>query len=374
MFGRELDGRERLLATVAVACLLVLAGCSGAGSGGGADGAPATGGAPDGGADGAPADGAAGDGGGDGDGGTAEQRAASRYADGKRIVVREAEMAVRVKDYDARLAELRATAREHGGYLGDRSQTAEGGWAKGTVVVRVPAENFSAARDAIAGFGYLEHEQVDALDFSAEYSDRARRLENLRSDERQLERLLNETDNASRAEDLRAELSAVRDDIRELAATQHDLETRSRLSTIRVTMHEPVAEKPRERHVSSFGLGDAFVAAFAGGMQVVTWLVVFFGYAIPVGFGAFVVGAVGITGVHGWRRVTCWLDDRFGVDPTNVRAGFRAGDDAAWREHGQRTPRGETRPRGSEEQRGDGPESSEGDGSQDSGSENGGGN
>jgi hypothetical protein len=370
MFGREPDGRQRLLATAAVACLLVVAGCSGAGGGGGADGPPATGGAPDGGADGAPGDAGAGSGGG-GDDGTAEREAASRYADGRRVVVRKAEMSVRVKDYDARLAELRATAREHGGYLGDRSQTAEGDWAKGTVVVRVPAENFSAARDAIAGFGYLEHEQVDALDFSEEYSDRARRLENLRSDERQLERLLNETDNASRAEDLREELAAVRDDIRELEATQHDLETRSRLSTIRVTMHEPVAEKPRERHVSSFGLGDAFVAAFAGGMQIVKWLVVFFGYAIPVGFGVFVVGAVGITGVHGWRRVTRWLDDRFGVDPTNVRAGFRAGDDAAWREHGQRGRRPESRPRGGEQRRGDGPAGSDGEGSEDGGSENG---
>ena len=275
--------RRVALALVLVA-LVALAGCN-AGLGNSQSGGGDSGGAPDPGA---------GDGGGVG---------SYHGDDGERIVVREADMALRVENFTQSFRSLRAVADRHGGYLGDRSQRSEGEWDTGTVTVRVPAENFSAARDAVADLGRVEDEDVRALDFTGQYRDRQERVRQLERDQQELERLLNRTGNASAAADLRDELQEIRAQLRELRSQQSRLRQRQALSTIRVDMHEPESRKPPQTYETAFGFADAFASAFNGGLTAVKYVIVFFGYAIPVGFAALLLGTFGFGLWNTWLRL-----------------------------------------------------------------------
>jgi len=272
------------LALVLVA-LVALAGCN-AGLGNSQSGGGDSGGAPAVGADG-------------GGGGVG-----SYYGDdGERIVVREADMSLRVENFSQSFRSLRAVADRYGGYLGDRRQRSEGEWDTGTVTVRVPAENFSAARDAVADLGRVENENVRALDFTGQYRDRQERIRQLERDQRELQRLFNRTENASAAANLRDELQEIRAQLRELRSQQSQLRQRQAFSTIRVDMHEPESRRPPQTYETAFGFADAFASAFNGGLTAVKYVIVFFGYAIPVGFAALLLGTFGFGLWSIWLRL-----------------------------------------------------------------------
>lgn len=284
--GNDPSGRTVGL-FVLVTVLVALAGCNGVqmggNSGGGGDAA------------GGGAQLSADDGGGSGGG--------SYYRNGERVVVREADASLRVENFTRSFRRLRAIADRNGGFVGDRRQRSEGDWDTGTVTVRVPAGNFSSARDAVAGLGRLEEENVRALDFTGEYRDRQRRIRQLQRDRAELNRLLNGTENASTASDLREGVQEVRSKLRDLRREQSRLRERQALSTIRVEMHEPESEKPPRTYETAFGFADAFASAFHGGLTAVKYVVVFFGYAVPVGAAALLFGTFGFGLWNVWLRI-----------------------------------------------------------------------
>ncbi|PSP86123.1 DUF4349 domain-containing protein [Halobacteriales archaeon QS_1_68_17] len=276
---------RRTVAVLLVALLAVLAGCSG---GGGQQAAQSGG-------DG----GRSVEGGGGGGGGGV----GSYYTDdGDRVIVRESNMRLEVGNFSRSFRRLRRIAARHGGYVGDRSQDSEGEYDTGRITVRVPAENFSAARDDVAGLGTLENENVEVLDFTAEYENREQRIEQLRADERRLEGLLNRTNDTDRAAELYDQLQEIREQIRELQQQQQTLRSRQTMSTIRVSMHEPESRKPPKNYDTAFGFGDAFLEAFYGGLEAVKWVIVFFGYAIPVGIALVPLGGLVAGLILVWRR------------------------------------------------------------------------
>lgn len=288
----------RALAVVAVVALLVLAGCSGGGGAGAGDGAE-------------------GDGGGSSlSGGDAAGAPSGSYysVDGKRVVVRSADMTVEIDDYESTLDAVRTAANDHGGYVGDRERESRGPWDGGTIVVEVPPENFSAVRERIAELGRVESESVEVQDFSNEYNDTAARLADLRREERNLERRLNRTDDPDRADDIRAELDDVRRRIRNLEEQRQGYERRAAMSTIVVDVHEPSQRKPPANRPDLAGFGDAFADALFSGLIVVEWVLIVLGYGIPTVLGLFGLGVFATVSVAGWRRIRAFLRHRFGID------------------------------------------------------------
>ncbi|WP_225335754.1 DUF4349 domain-containing protein [Halomicrobium urmianum] len=303
-----MDGRRiRLLGTVALIALVALAGCSGASND---VGAPPGGDA--GGADGARPGGGSG-------GGAA---LGSFYAeDGQRVLIREADLRLRVDNFTRTFRRARAVALSHGGYVGERSMNARGDWQAGSLTVRVPAENFSAARDDLTALGHVENEDVSVRDFTQQHRDRESRIEQLEREERELQRLLNETSNVSEARQIRGDLAEIREQIRSLRSDQQSLERREALSTISLDMREPVSERPPENYRSAFGFEDAFLKAFYGGLTAAKYVIVFFGYAIPIGLALLPLGAFGIGLVLGWRRIRAVVERLLARDGAGASIG-----------------------------------------------------
>jgi len=300
---------KRVVLVVLIALLVALAGCNAASPGGDS--------AADGGGAGESARGGAGGGGG----------GVGSYYDssGERVIVREADMSVEVDNFSRAFQRLRTIADRHGGFVGDRSQSSEGDWDQGSITVRVPARNFSAARDAIARLGRVENEDVRAMDFTNEYENRQDRIRQLERDRRELRQLLNQSQNASAATRLRDELEQVRNQLRELRSQQESLRQRQALSTIRVDMHEPESQKPPRNYESAFGFVDAFRDAFYGGSTAVKLVIVFFGYALPIGIALLLLGAFGTVLLLVWRRLRDRLVDVLGRDGESLMGGSGRG-------------------------------------------------
>ena len=273
---------RRRIALLAVVALVVVAGCSGASNQAG--GSDASGG-----------DGAK----------TGQTGGVGSYYDatGDRIVVREARLKLRVENFSQTFRSTRTIAKQYGGYVGDRSQDTRGDWAEGRMAVRVPPENFSDARDDLAALGYVEDESVSVKDFTREYNNREERIADLEKEEAALERLLAQTNETDEANRIRDDLRDIREQIRSLESEQQSIEQRETMSTITVNAHEPVGEQPPRNYRSSFGFDDAFLKAFYGGLTAVKYVVVFFGYAIPVGLALLPLGAFGLGLVAGFRRI-----------------------------------------------------------------------
>lgn len=277
---------RRIVPVVLLAAVLLLAGCSASlpgGTGAGGDGAPQS-------------------------GGEAAQGGGSHYVGQERVVVREADMRIEVQSFDPAFVRTREIAREHGGFVADWNHEIERGWHSGTLVVRVPAENFSDVRDDLTELGELENENVRAKDFTDTYEDLGERLSDLRRDEAALERLLNRTNSTEEARRVRADLSEVREQIRELERRRTDIEQREALSTVRLSLHEPPGKRPPKNYQSAFGFGDAFLDALYGGLTVVKYVIVLFGYAVPVGIAGLLLGGFGFVTYRVWLLLRANLD------------------------------------------------------------------
>lgn len=309
---------RRQIALVLLALLIVFSGCAGlGGESAGSSGAPERGGGGD------SADLARSGGGGEGGSGGGGQVGSYYTDDGDRIVVRESNIDLRVNNFSHAFQRLRTIVDRNDGYLGDRSQSSQGDWDRGSITLRVPPERFASTRDAVASLGRVEDENVRVLDFTSQYNDREGRLQQLEMEEAELERLLNQTDDVDEAAQVRDDLREVRNDIRSLESEQQSLRERETMSTIRVDMQEPDSEKPPKNYESAFGFTDAFLEAFYGGMTAMKYVIVFFGYAIPIGLALIPLGAFGVGIVAGWRRTTSFVGrllSRDGGDGQTVEA------------------------------------------------------
>lgn len=276
---------KRLGTLAAVVFLVVLAGCAGSvGNDGGANGGQA------------------------GSDDAAAEQPGSFYAGGDRVVIREASMRMEVRRFDPAFKQARAIAREHGGFVAGWDHDVERGWHSGDLTIRVPADNFTAVRDELAGLGTLEREDVQAKDFSDEYSNTAERLAHLREQERELEQLLEETDDTEQSREILDDLNAVRGQIREIQNRRTSIERREALSTIRLTIHEPPGQRPPKNYQTAFGFDDAFLDSFYGGLSVVKYVIVFVGYAIPVGFAAVLFGSIALVWYRVWQHARAHLE------------------------------------------------------------------
>lgn len=277
---------------LAVALLVVLAGCAGGIGGNDAQEAQrdqATGG-------------------GDAATGTQQDQVLSRYENGTRIVVRTGDIRLQVQEYETAFTETRQIAREHGGFLADWDHSTEGDWDRGRIRIRVPATEFAETRDALTELGTVEHESVRHHDFTAEYVDTEQRISQLEAQRERMETLYNDTEDTDERREILTEINEITDQINRLEGDVASIERRQAFSTIEVTLREPESKKPPRSYETAYGFGDAFTEAFYGGLTLVKYVVVLFGYFIPGVVSLVIVGVVGLLGFRGFQYA------RFGVD------------------------------------------------------------
>ncbi|WP_132060691.1 DUF4349 domain-containing protein [Halorussus amylolyticus] len=286
--------KKRLVLALALASLVVLAGCSG--SGGDAADAGYTGqsggtGLSSGGDD-------AGSSGGDAD-------AANAFQADQREVIRTGNVSLTVEDFDESRQELTQAVEAHGGFVSDTGQrvhrSGNQSWVSGEIVLRVPQENYSALLERTKAEGEVRESSTNTRDVTDQLVDVEARLDNLRAERDQLRSLYDEANDTEDVLAVQEELSDVQSEIERLEARQQSLQQKVAYSTLTVEMAEerPEPETTETDAWYDTGLLSAFVESIGGVVVVGRSLAVGAAYAAPyvLAFGTPVVAVYGL-----WRR------------------------------------------------------------------------
>ena len=193
--------------------------------------------------------------------------------------------------FDAAFSKVPAIAAALGGFVSSStsSQAGEAGadadkdadrQAAGSVVLRVPSEQFESARTELLALGELRRQQVKGDDVSAQLTDLDARLRNLRSQEEAIRLLMTKAKTLGETIEVQRQLGSVREQIEQLSAEQARLGDAVAMSTFTVNLAEPGAVARTDPDPSP--LAEAVTRAVRGAQHVLAGTIVGLGYLLPL--------------------------------------------------------------------------------------------
>jgi hypothetical protein len=215
------------------------------------------------------------------------------------MLVRTGQAVIQVDSLEAGIARVRALARRVGATVGNTTITAgTEETRRAQMELRIPSANFDDATGGLAPIGKVQSVNVAAEDVGEEYTDVSARVANARRLEgRLLDLLENRSGRLEEILNLEREVARVRGEIEQMEGRMRYLRTRSSVSLLTITLHEPqtvIGREPGERPIR-----DAFATAWRSFVDLLAGLIASLGVLIPLGFLAFV----------GWRAFR-WMRRR----------------------------------------------------------------
>jgi hypothetical protein len=214
-----------------------------------------------------------------------------------RLIVRTGQASIEVDSLEPAMAELRRIAQRAGGFVADASvQSGRNQLRHATLELKVPSTRFDELTEGLQPIGRLEFVNVGAEDVGEEFVDLTARVANgHRLEDRLVELLRTRTGKLQDVLSVERELARVREEIERMEGRLRYLKTSAQLSTLSVSLHEPVPI------VASHGPGpivEAFRAAWRNFVGVLAGAIASLGFVVPVlGAGWAVVGLG-----RKWRR------------------------------------------------------------------------
>jgi hypothetical protein len=214
------------------------------------------------------------------------------------MVIRTGYATVEVDSLDAAVAALRLAAQGVGGYIANA--TVLGGREQhrtARLEVKVPAARFDDLLAGLRPLGRVENVNVTAEDVGEEYVDVTARIANARRlEERLVDLLATRTGKLQDVLNVERELARVREEIERHEGRLRFLKTRTTLSTLSVSIHEPlpITGNPSAGDV----VADAFRRAWRNLLAVVAGGIASLGVLVP----AVLVGGTAVALVRRWRR------------------------------------------------------------------------
>lgn len=219
----------------------------------------------------------------------------------ERVVIRNGTVELEVSNFSTARGSIERSLTDRGGYVADatshRNEVANRTYHTGRLVLRVPAENFSAVRESVEAEGTVEHSAVRTADVTDRLVDLEARLENLERERDRLRTFMAEANTTQDLVTIEERLSEVQGQIERLEADRRVLLDRVAYSTLTVELREP-RPSPAEGEDDSL---PALTAVFtdsvsdvvdAGQRLLVTVVALVpwaFAVGLPVGLAAIVV-------------------------------------------------------------------------------------
>jgi hypothetical protein len=157
----------------------------------------------------------------------------------ERMIVRTAEIVIVVNDVAIALDRVADLAEDLGGYVVSSTSWKEQERLFGVISIRVPAEDFNSAMDALRGLAVdVTHEDTSAKDVTEEYVDLSAKLKNLEATEESYLRLMEKAEEVEDMLAIQRELSKTRGEIEQTKGRMQYLEQTSATSLIRVQISQ----------------------------------------------------------------------------------------------------------------------------------------
>ena len=211
------------------------------------------------------------------------------------VLLRRAELSMRVDDYAETAAALPALVGQFDAYLAGERERRDAYRVSNTYTVRVAAAEFDALLAAVAALAEeVEARTVTVDDVTEEFVDLEARLRARRAVEDRYVALLGRADKVTDVIAVQQQLAQVREEIERAEGRMRYLTDRATMSTVEVTLYETtpagLAGGPSFFH----RLGDAFGGGWRGLLALVVGAVAVWPLWIVLGLGAWAYGR--------WRR------------------------------------------------------------------------
>ncbi|MDD3421331.1 MAG: DUF4349 domain-containing protein, partial [Methanocellales archaeon] len=208
-------------------------------------------------------------------GGTADYQYVDTNTEQK--IIQRASLSIEVVDFQASSNALILIVERSDGFVSDSYSYVTGtGYKRGDFTIRVPTDEFLSVISEIEQIGNVKSKHTSGQDVTEEYIDLKARINNL---ERQEQRLLEILDMANTTQEVlvvEKEIWRVRSEIEQLTGRINYLENRIELATISVSLYE------QEPITHSWGIRDAFRAAFEAFVSTIRGLIILVGYVVPI--------------------------------------------------------------------------------------------
>ena len=200
---------------------------------------------------------------------------------GARLIVRTGQASIEVDSLEPAMAELRRIAQKAGGFVADASvQSGRHQLRQATLQIKVPSIRFDELTEGLQPIGRLEYVNVGAEDVSEEFVDLTARATNgHRLEERLVELLRTRTGKLQDVLSVERELARVREEIERMEGRLRFLKSSAQLSTLSVSLHEPV---PIVASTGHGPIAEAFRAAWRNFVGVLAGAIASLGYVVPV--------------------------------------------------------------------------------------------
>jgi hypothetical protein len=212
------------------------------------------------------------------------------------MLIRTGSASIEVDKLDPAILKVRQIASQLGGYIANSSIVGGRDQVRSaTLEVKIPAARYDQAVGALGGIGKVESVNTSVEDVGEEFVDINARVANAKRLEERLVNLL--ATRTGKLEDVLAverELARVREEIERSEGRLRYLKTRAVISTLSVTVHEPMpilGQNPGDNPIVG-----AFKQAWRNFVGFVAWLIASLGVLIPLGV---VLGG----GWYAYRRV-----------------------------------------------------------------------
>jgi hypothetical protein len=197
------------------------------------------------------------------------------------MLIRTGTATVQVDSLEQGIAAVRALAQRVGGIVGNTTINSGAETVRSAVVeLRIPSASFDRAVTGLAPIGRVEQVNVTAEDVGEEFTDVTARVANARRLEARLLDLLDRrTGRLEEVLNLERELARVREEIERYDGRLRYLRTRTSVSVLTVTLHEPhqIIGRPGDRPIR-----DAFGAAWRNFVELVAGAIAASGILIPL--------------------------------------------------------------------------------------------
>lgn len=207
------------------------------------------------------------------------------------LIARNGKVSLYVQNVDKAAAAISNAARINSGDVfssdiatGDPSD----GAPSATLEIRVPADRFNAAMNAVAQAGKVRERSTSADDLTGEVTDSDARRRNLRRTEADIRRIMDRSGSVSQVMDAENQLSQVRERIETLESDLKSMRGRVAYATIDIDMlaeaaNAPVQPTPASQLASAWrNAAAALVQITIGLAAALLWLAVFVPYVLAV--------------------------------------------------------------------------------------------
>jgi hypothetical protein len=172
------------------------------------------------------------------------------------MVIRNGQASIEVDKLDVAIAKVRQLATQLGGYIGNSSVVGGHDQVRSaTFELKIPAERFDQAVNGLGTIGKVESVNATAEDVGEEFVDITARVNNAhRLEDRLIALLAARTGKLQDVLAVERELARVREEIERYEGRLRYLKTRAAVSTLSVTIHEPVpilGQSPGENPIAA---------------------------------------------------------------------------------------------------------------------------